>query len=128
GQGSDDVDVQPGLRDLQQDYLPGIGNYHRIAQAYSVTMTGSLGHVSLVSISGYNRNYFSNSLDYTYALGALNKLITGVSGSPLFTLGATSKVSQELRASIPVAPWLDVLLGGFYTHEDSEYNQGIGSE
>src|SRR4029077_353238 len=73
GDGSSDVDMQTGLGDLQQNYIPGIGAYDRHVQVHIATLKAKIGDVDLVSISGYNVNQFSDSWDYTFALGSFTQ-------------------------------------------------------
>jgi len=137
GYGSDDVNRStldyplPISGDLQQAYLKALGGYDRKTQAYSVNLNFKVGLLDLTSVSGYNLNQFSNSLDFSYALGGLAQAATGddsLSGAPLFTYGQTKKFSEELRATAPIGKWLDLLLGGFFTHEINAYNQSIGTQ
>ena len=50
--GSNDTDVLPGLGDLQQNYLAGIGGSERKVQAYSAVLTAKLGQADLTGVSG----------------------------------------------------------------------------
>jgi iron complex outermembrane receptor protein len=119
-------DVLPALGDLQQSYLRGVGPYDRKAQAYNATLTARLGSVELTALSGYNINEFSDSFDYTYALGDFfTAPLFGVTGTPVFNDNKTEKFTQELRLSAPVGPKVDWLFGAFYTHEKSSYAQTI---
>jgi iron complex outermembrane recepter protein len=131
-EGSSDVDVPTpgfpetaGLRELQQNYLTGVGGNRREIQAYSATLRANLGAVSLSSVTGYSVNSYHDSWDYSYALGPLAQFIYGAPGSPVLDTNRTNKVSQELRLSGSIAAHLDWLLGGFYTHEKSSYSQHI---
>lgn len=126
--GNDDVDIEPGLKDLQQDYLPGTGGYRREVQAYSATVTSKIGIVDLTAISGFNGNSFSDSDDFSSEFGGLGNAVYGVPGSPLLTNNRTSKFTQEIRLSAPLGQHLDWLFGVFYTHEKSNYQQNIEAE
>lgn len=128
GYGSNDVDVQPGLGDLQQNYLPGLGRYERKTQAYSLVATAKLGSVNLTAISGYNVNNVSNAIDFTYAFGPLTQSLFGVSGTPLLSTGHVEKLTQEVRASIPIGQTLEWLVGAFYTHENAPGKQTVLAE
>ncbi len=112
--------------DLQQADLPGTGGYTRTIQAYSATVTASLGAVTLTSISGFNVNEYKDSFDYTYALGDCCTLAQfGVRGTPVLNRDKNSKFSQELRLTGQIGTRFDWLLGGFYTHESSPFHQTI---
>src|SRR6202011_1897795 len=47
-------DVNPGLGDLQQNYIRGVGASSGTIQAYSATLTAKLGRIDLTALSGYN--------------------------------------------------------------------------
>jgi iron complex outermembrane receptor protein len=125
GNGSNDVDRVPGLGDLQQNYIPDVGGYDRRIQAYSATLTARVGSADLISLSGYNSNAYSDSSDYTYAVGPLTNLLFGVQNSPLYNNNRTDKFTQEVRLSMPLGQAVDWLLGGFYTHESSSYSENV---
>ena len=91
GGGSSDVDLQPGLADLQQNYAPGVGAYDRKVQAYSATTTARIGAVDLTAVTGYNVNEFSDSNDYSYLYGGLTQSVYGVSAAPEFNYNRTGK-------------------------------------
>lgn len=128
GDGSNDIDVSPGLGDLQQNYLFGAGGYDRKLQAYGATLAAQLGAVHIVSVTGYNVNSFSDSTDDTNALSKYTLLEFGVPGTPVFEDNRTSKITEELRLSGSIWDRIDWLLGGFYTHERSEFTQNILAE
>ena len=128
GDGSSDVDMQSGLGDLQQSYIPGVGAYARHVQVYMATLRAKLGNVDLVSISGYNVNEFSDSWDYTFLLASATQNQFQVSGTPISNYNRTGKFTQEIRLSSSVGQSIDWLLGGFYTHEDSQYVQYLLAE
>jgi iron complex outermembrane receptor protein len=118
GQGSSSVDA--ALGDLEQSRLPGSGWYDRDAQAYSATLTAKLGSVDLTTISGYNINSFSDSLDAGFIFGAQAQALFGVRGAQLLSAIETKKFTQEVRLAGQIGSRVDWLLGGFYTNEDSE--------
>lgn len=125
GDGTNDANVLPGFGDLQQNYPRGVGAFERQIQAYSVAINADVGSVDVTSLTGYNVNDFSDSFDFSYALGGLAQSLFGVSGAPVFTKSRTEKFTQEFRASIPLTDHVEWLLGGFYTHEDSPYSQDV---
>jgi iron complex outermembrane recepter protein len=120
--GSTDADVGGDSGTLQQDYIPGVGGYLRKFQAYSAILNAKLGAVDLTAISGYNINSFHDSFDYSYAIASIAKAQFGVTGTPLVTANKTNKFTQEVRLSMSPSPWLDLMLGGFYTNEKSQYS------
>lgn len=82
GNGLGDVDVLPGLGNLQQDYIRGAGGWDKQIQAYSAILTAKLSGVDLMAISGYNINSFSNTLDDTSSLGQFANKYFGAQNHP----------------------------------------------
>jgi iron complex outermembrane recepter protein len=135
GDGSNDVDVPTagfpqtaGLKDLQQIYVPRVGAYDRKVQAYSAILTGKIGAIEITSISGYNSTDFTDSFDFTYALGGFAQQLFGQGGAPVYTEDKNRKFSQELRLTTSLGDHVDWLVGAFYTHEDSPQAQNVESE
>jgi len=112
--GTSEVDVQPGLTDLQQIAVAGTGSYDKNIQAYSATLTGKLANIEVTSLTGYNLSKASDSVDLTPIFDP-----TLATGFPILDNFRTSKFSQELRLASTVGR-LDWLLGGFYTHEKTD--------
>jgi iron complex outermembrane recepter protein len=131
GDGFSDVDmpvngyVGPTLGDLQQNYLRGTGAYDRSVQAYSAIFTAKVGRADLVAVSGYNINRYADSYDLTYFFAPLTEGQFGVPGTSSPERDKTDKFTQEIRLSAPIGPSIDGLLGIFYTHENSQYQQSI---
>lgn len=117
GDGAPDVDVLPGLGDLQQSSVVDIGQYDRTIQAYSAVLKARLGRIDLTSVTGYNVNQGSDAYDYTGRFGSLSRSSFGVADNAVYIDFRASKVVQEFRVSAPVAQHVDVLVGAFYTHE-----------
>jgi iron complex outermembrane receptor protein len=132
GDGASDVDLPTagypqtiGLGDLRQSYLRGTGGYDKEFQAYSATLTAKVGSIDITSVSGYNRNTFSDSFDYTYGFSSFAQQVFEVSGVPVIITNATDKFTQEVRLSSSIGSRFEWLLGGFYTHERSSYVEDI---
>jgi iron complex outermembrane recepter protein len=125
GFGYNEVQVQPGLGDLQQDFLKGTGGYDKQTQAYSATLTGKLGDVNVVSLSGYNINRVTDRTDDTQGLGVYSQMFFNVGGAPVVDAFDTYKFSQELRLSSSFGTHVNWLLGGFYTRERSDATQDV---
>lgn len=120
--GSPSVTIEPGLGDLQQDFLPGTGRVDRKFQAYSATVKAKLGIFDLTSVTGYSINNLNDIVDYTPAIGAYyTQPLFGVTGSPNTDVNSTDKFSQELRLTSFSGSRFDWLLGAFYTHERSPF-------
>jgi len=120
--GSPSVTLEPGLADLQQDFLPGTGYVDRKFQAYSATVKAKLGWFDLTSVTGYSINNLSDAADYTSAIGMYYTVpLFGVQGSPNTDVNRTNKFSQELRLAAVIGARFEWLLGDFYTHERSPF-------
>jgi iron complex outermembrane recepter protein len=118
--GSANVDVLPGLGDLQQNELPGTGGYERKSQAYGATLKAKVGGGELTSATGYSIDRLLNVQDdtSTFFSGVANALY-GVSGAGNFGDETVNKFSQEVRLAMPLTQQLEWLVGAFYTHEKS---------
>jgi outer membrane receptor protein involved in Fe transport len=125
GDGASDVDLVPGLGDLEQNYVRGTGAYEQEVQAYSAILTARLGEVELTSLTGYNINEASNSSDFSFTFAPSAQRLFGVSGASVYTDTKTDKFSQEIRAAIPLGEKIEWLIGGFYTHEDIPFAQNV---
>jgi outer membrane receptor protein involved in Fe transport len=119
--GVSEIEVEPGLGDLQQSYMPGTGGLERTVQAYSATLKAKLGAVDFTSISGYNVNDLSMVFDRTFQFGSFAQRAYGVAGATYGIERPMKKVSQEFRLSSPTDQRLEWLLGAFYTREDGPY-------
>jgi len=125
GTGNQDVDRLPGLGDLQQNYIAEAGAYGRKFQAYSAILKDKLANFELTSITGYNINEFNYSYDETAFYGQAAQGAFQVGNALLPEHNKTNKVTQELRLSTPIGPYIDWLLGGFYTHESSKFVETV---
>jgi outer membrane receptor protein involved in Fe transport len=111
--------TEPGLADLQQDFLPHTGVLSRSFSAYSATIDAKLGIFNLTSVTGFNINKEIVSIDNTAILGPLT-----LGSFPLpYTVEEDGfnarKFTQELRLNTTFWNQLDWLYGVFYTHEDT---------
>lgn len=121
GYGSSYAD--PALGDLKQENIPQTGIYQSDVQDYSAVFKADLGVARLTSLTGYNVNSAHDVQDDTNYFEALTQPLFGVPSSEDVDWQRTSKVSQEVRLSIPVTERIDWLLGVFYTHERSRAHQ-----
>jgi iron complex outermembrane recepter protein len=116
--GSPEVDVGPGLADLQQSRIPGTGWFDKSSQVYSAAVKAKLGDFDLTSISAFNVNEWSTLVDYSY----------GVPDWTLPLAGRTNKFTQEVRLSSSIGEKFDWLFGAFYTHEGNTASENILTE
>lgn len=117
--GSQDVDIEPGLGDLQQNYINGIGGYNRTIQLYDLTVKANLRYFDIVSVTSYGINRYTASLDWSSVVGAAVQSIYGVGSAAYIDHNNITKFTQELRFSGSIWQDFDWLVGGFYTHEDA---------
>lgn len=118
--GSPYVALAPGVGDLQQRFLPDMGETFRKFQVYSAVASLKLGSAQLTSITGYSKTRLTDSYDYTRAIGESGEVMEDVFGTrntKNTDVTSTSKVSEELRLELPLGSRVDWLLGGFYTQE-----------
>jgi len=124
--------LQPTLGYLNFTAVPGSGAYSTQQQLYSARLDAKVAGLDLVSVTGYSIDKYSGKTDFGTGLGPyfvspVNLNVVDLLSDLHYT---TDKFSQELRVSSSVGPWLDWLVGGFYTHEkapvgtshDSLYN------
>lgn len=107
--------------DLQQSRLRGSGQYDRRSQIYAANLTARLRGVNVTSVTAYDIDKFFTNTDYTGLLGA----VYGVRGLVITDDRRTSKFSQEVRFSSSLGSRIDWLLGGFYTFEDTYWNNDV---
>ena len=114
---------QPGLSALEQIRLSGTGEFKHEVRAYSATVTGRLGDVDLVFMSGYGTDKYTGTNDLTAIYGITGFQVTnalfGVSGATETQYAQTKKFTEELRLSGSLLERVDWLGGLFYTHEDT---------
>ena len=127
--GSAEVDVLPGLEDLQQNRVPGSGGYRKSFQVYSANLTAQIGAGELATVTAYASNENEFMWDFSGQLGALAR-----DGIPGFFTGfgvdgvtstqdvKTNKLTQEVRYSLPLGARVDWLIGGFYGREKTPRN------
>ncbi len=121
-------DVFAALGDLKQDFLLNTGRYSKRVQAYNATIRAKVGGVDFVSISGYSKNNYQNTLDFSSAFSFYVPPVFGVSGVPSFAHVTTNKASQEFRFSGSFGGSVDWLAGAFYTYEDSPAHTDVFAE
>ena len=121
------VSIAPGLGDLQQNTLPGAGVVDRDYKVFSAVVRAKLGGIDLTSISGYAINSLFDTYDYTQVYGSYLTPYFGGAGTIQFEHNKTEKATQEIRLSGHATAWIDWLVGGVYTHENTSYIQDLES-
>jgi outer membrane receptor protein involved in Fe transport len=125
--GLNEVVVQSGLSGLEQNYVKGAGQDERKISAFTAVFKAGLGSVDLTSVTGYNENNDTNSLDFGFAFSQAVENFAGQSGAVYTDRRPSSKFSQELRFAGALGERVDWLLGGFYTHERSHEHFTVDS-
>jgi iron complex outermembrane recepter protein len=110
--------LQPTLDYLNYTAERVANPYTRQQQLYSATLKAKIAGADLVAVSGYVVNKLRGINDYGTTFNSFFSNLP-VAQSAEAQDYETKKFSQELRLSDSVGHWLDWLLGGFYTHEDS---------
>jgi len=112
GDGSSEAVQVPGYAgDLNQDFIRGAQVYNRSSTAVSEILNYAIGQVKLTSVTGYSLNKELSSIDFSLYYG------TGTSGALYASHTETQKVSQELRAVVPIGERIEFLAAGFYSHD-----------
>lgn len=118
GNGISEVDVEPGLHGLDQDYSGGVGPYQDRTQMYSAAINYLLGGTKLTSITGYALNRYRGTLDFTFLRSYFQQTL-GATGDIWKIRNDDSRVTQELRAAGSLGSKLEWQLGGLYTSESN---------
>jgi len=119
------IDTASDPEDLTQTAIPNTGGFERKYEVYTANLNVKLGGATLTSISGYSINTMRDSVDLTSGLSALTQSVfgDGIAGLNGAEFNKTTKFSEELRLAMSFDERFDWLLGGFYTHEYSPYQQ-----
>lgn len=117
--------VHSNLDDLQQSTLRRTGFFDNTLDVVSAEVNVGLGSATLTSLTGYSVNEYLNVFDYTSIYATATQAEFGVRGAPLHNYNETTKLTQELRLSIPLTDRVEWLIGTFYADEDSESVQEV---
>ncbi|HET9449105.1 MAG TPA: TonB-dependent receptor [Steroidobacteraceae bacterium] len=119
--------VEPTLGEYAQSTMPGTGWLDQQLKSLTATLRASLGEAQFTSLTGYAYNTFEDRYDYSRVfLGtAQNFGFPAAQGVTLEEHVTTKKFSQELRFDVPVGERMDLLVGAFFTNENSDVPQAI---
>ena len=106
---------------LKQRAVPNSGLSNRDVQAYSATVEGRWANVDITSATGYSIDEYESRLDNSPNLSFFSNQTFGVAGVAQPLRQETTKLTQELRAQIPIGEKADWLWGAFYTDEDRDF-------
>jgi iron complex outermembrane recepter protein len=134
GEGTNDVDLVPGLGLYDQNYIAGAGPFERTSQMYTGTLKYKVGMFELTSVTGYIWTGFHDSVDATPGgLGTYAQF--GIPGTSFNGFGEpgllqpesshASSFSQEIRVTAQLGKIVDVLFGGFYNYAYGLYGQNL---
>lgn len=113
-----------GLGDLQQNYIPGIGQT-TTTQAYSAIAKAKVGSIDISSLTGFNIYFSPSSFDWSSAFGPNVQKNFGVSGAPFYDYSRYTTLSQEVRLSSSIGERFDWLVGGFYSHTFCDCHEAL---
>ena len=133
--GSNMIDVNasdtPVFGPYEHERMPGADGIDDHLQFYTLNLTADLGPVSLTSLTGFQRLYFSDPQDYTLAFGPLlADFYPGASnlGLALNNVIHTSRWTEEFRVASSGQPRLQYVAGFFYSGENNDLFQGLSPE
>jgi outer membrane receptor protein involved in Fe transport len=134
GDGTDDVNVEPGLGPYDQNYIAGVGPYKREGQLYNAVVKYKVGAFELTSVTGFLWTGFRDSVDGTLS-GLVPYSEFGIPGTDFTGFGGTSmlvpesahshSLTQEVRLATQIGHFVDVLVGGFYNSAYGEYTESL---
>jgi iron complex outermembrane recepter protein len=117
-----DINMKPTLGSYDQTGILGDNSYYNRLRVYSGTLKATLGGVDFTSVTGYSSNGITGFNDSTgYNSGDALRLfgVTAATDGRFFT---ATKFTEELRAQSSIGKNLDWIVGGFYTHENTDGN------
>ncbi|MCH8616619.1 TonB-dependent receptor [Sphingomonas sp. SM33] len=98
-------------------------------QFYSGTLDYDFGFATLTSATSYSSTKIRQTIDASRVYGSLYPLLTGgaiPAGLAPFDLSLDlDKVTEEVRLTSPNGGRFEWLVGGFYTHEETENRQVV---
>lgn len=117
--GQSEVVVRPGLGDLEQNYMPGVGWDDRTIQVYNAILNARVGHTTMTSVTAYHVNKATLTFDRQFAFGPAVRRDFGVPDAAFFQYNSVNKFSQELRFTGALGRRLTWMAAGFFANEDS---------
>lgn len=130
--GSNMVDIDfsgtPVYGPYEHERMPGMDGLDEHLQFYTLNLTASLGSVSLTSLTGFQRLYFSDPIDETPGFGpVLPDFYPDVPNLGLAFLNVidTSRWTQEFRVASSGQTRLQYVAGLFYSSENNNLYQQL---
>jgi outer membrane receptor protein involved in Fe transport len=125
GDGTNDVNLEPGLGPYDQRYIAGVGPYQRDSQLYTATIKYKADAFELTSVTGHIWTGFYDNYDGT-TRGLVPYIQNGIPGTDFHGFGQaglivqesahSSSFSEEIRLATQIGKFVDVLIGGFFNY------------
>ena len=134
GDGTNDVNVEPGLGPYDQNYAAGTGPFQRDGQLYNATVKYKAGSFELTSVTGFVWTGFKDTFDGTssglvpYAQFGIPGTDFNGFGQPAMATPETAhshSITQELRLTTQIGHFVDVLVGGFYNFAYGAFGENL---
>jgi iron complex outermembrane receptor protein len=124
----DPVTLRPIAGDLTDNNFVAQPSRNTL-QHYSAEINWDVGWAKLVSASSYSDSKFTRTQDNSRSYADLFALVGAPPGiAPFEAHLETRKVTQEFRLASPSTKTVEWLVGGFFTHEDTENDQIINAQ
>jgi iron complex outermembrane receptor protein len=134
GDGSSRVDYnfltnRPIFGDLAHSQVPGTGTNKSLLHLYNLTINEDFDKFSLLASSSYAHVDYQSYSDISPLFGPLLGPILGIPdfGATIDQHYGTEKFTQEIRLASRGTNSVDWLMGAFYTHEVSIFDQDLSS-
>lgn len=131
--GSNMVDIgfsgTPIYGPYEHERMPGFDTLDEQLQFYTLNLTANLGPVSVTSLTGFQRLFFSDPTDETPTYGPILPLLYPTAGPDLglalFNVIHTARWTQEFRVASSEQTRLQYIAGLFYSGEDNHLYQQL---
>ncbi|HKD23023.1 MAG TPA: TonB-dependent receptor [Rhizomicrobium sp.] len=123
--GNPEVNIGPGLGDLQQNYPANTTRDDMSTALYTANIGVRLGDVQLVSVTGYQYNGLHWRYNETYFIGPRAQATFGVPSGFGTNNRPEKRITQEVRLQGTLWDDLDWQVGGFFSHEKSLSHQDL---
>jgi len=115
----------------EHERMPGTDGLDEHLQFYTLNLTAALGPVSVTSLTGYQRLFFSDPTDYTPVFGPLLPMFypgTPNLGLALLNVIHTDRWTEEFRIASSGQSRLQYVAGVFYSSESNDIYQQLAPE
>jgi outer membrane receptor protein involved in Fe transport len=136
GDGTNDVNVVPGLGRYDQNYIASVGHFQRTGQLYNATVKYKADKFEITSVTGYVWTGFRDTVDGTLS-GLVPYSQFGIPGTDFTGFGVAGlttpesahshSITQEVRLTTQIGSFVDVLLGGFYNYAYGTFGEELAA-